>query len=102
MSSEKKRMSLAEKWERLTFADDFIFCRVLEKNLDITKEILELLLEIQIDKVELSSAQKDCKTDYLSKGERFDVYVKDGRGRCFDIEIQTSHLTDLAKRARYY
>ncbi len=99
---KKKRMSLAEKWERLTFADDFIFCRVLEKNLDITKEILELLLEIQIDRVELSSAQKDCKTDYLSKGARFDVYVKDGSGRCFDIEIQTSHLTDLAKRARYY
>ena len=55
-----------------------------------------------IDRVELSSAQKDCKTDYLSKGARFDVYVKDGTGRCFDIEIQTSHLKDLPKRARYY
>ena len=99
---EKHKLSPAEKWERLTFADDFIFCRVLEKNLDVTKEILELLLDIQIDRVELSSAQKDCKTDYLRKGVRFDVYVKDGSGRCFDIEIQTSHLTDLAKRARYY
>ncbi len=38
----------------------------------------------------------------MSKGARFDVYVKDGSGRCFDIEIQTSHLIDLAKRARYY
>ena len=99
---EKKRLSPAEMWESLTFADDFIFCRVLEKNLDVAKEILELLLDIQIDRVELSSAQKDCKTDYLSKGARFDVYVKDGSGRCFDIEIQTSHLTDLVKRARYY
>ena len=102
MSNEKKKMSLAKKWESLTFADDFIFCRVLEKNLDVAKEILELLLDIQIDRVELSSAQKNCKTDYLSKGARFDVYVKDGTGRCFDIEIQTSHLKDLPKRARYY
>ena len=99
---EKHKLSPAEAWEKLTFADDFIFCKVLEKNLDFTKELLELLLNIQIDRVELSSAQKDCKSNYLSKGARFDVYVKDGTGRCFDIEIQTSHFSDLSKRARYY
>ena len=99
---ETKNLSPAEKWEQLTFADDFIFCKVLEKNLDFTKELLELLLNIQIERVELSSAQKDCKSNYLSKGARFDVYVKDGTGRCFDIEIQTSHFSDLSKRARYY
>ncbi len=99
---ETKHLTPAEKWERLTFADDFIFYKVLEKNLDFTQELLELLLDIKIDHIEQPAAQKDFKADYFSKGARFDVYVKDGTGRCFDIEIQTSHFLDLAKRARYY
>ncbi len=99
---EKKRMSLAEKWENLTFANNFIFCKVLEENPDITKEILELLLDIQIDHIEQPASQKEFKVDFDSRGIRFDVYVKDGDGRSFDIEIQTSHFLDLGKRARYY
>ncbi len=97
-----KPLTPAQKWEQLTFADDFIFYKVLEKNLDFTQELLELLLDIKIDHIEQPSPQKDCKPHYFSKGARFDVYVKDGTGRCFDIEIQTSHFLDLAKRARYY
>lgn len=99
---KSNHLTPAEKWEQLTFADDFVFCRILEKNPDVTKELLELLLDIKIERIEKPAAQKDCKTDYLSRGARFDVYVKDGTGRCFDIEIQTANFSDLAKRARYY
>ena len=102
MSSEKKKMTLAEKWESLTFANNFIFCKVLEDNPDITKEILELLLDIQIDHIEQPASQKEFKVDFDSRGIRFDVYVKDGGGRSFDIEIQTSHFLNLGKRDRYY
>ena len=102
MSNEKKRMSFAEKWESLTLANNFIFCKVLEDNPDITKEILELLLDIQIDHIEQPASQKEFKVDFDSRGIRFDVYVKDGGGRSFDIEIQTSHFLNLGKRARYY
>lgn len=44
------------------------------------------------------------KVDYDSRGIRLDVYVKDGTGRCFDIEVQTSVEKELAlaKRTRYY
>ena len=97
-----KTLTPAQRWERLTFADDYIFCRVLSQNLEITKELLEILLDIKIDHVEQAASQKESKVDYYSKGVRFDVYVKDGTGRCFDIEIQTSHYSNLAKRARYY
>ena len=97
-----KTLTPAQRWERLTFADDYIFCRVLSQNLEITKELLEILLDIKIDHVEQAASQKENKVDFLSKGVRFDVYVKDGTGRCFDIEIQTSHYSNLAKRARYY
>ena len=97
-----EKLTPAQRWERLTFADDYIFCRVLSQNLEITKELLEILLDIKIDHVEQAASQKENKVDFLSKGVRFDVYVKDGTGRCFDIEIQTSHYSNLAKRARYY
>ena len=46
-----------------------------------------MLLNIQIERLELSEAEKTIDVDFLSKGVRFDVYVKDGTGRCFDIEM---------------
>lgn len=92
----------AEKWERATLADNFIFCKVMTANPDLCKELLELLLNIKIERIEIPVAERSFKVDYDSKGIRFDVYVKDGTGRCFDIEIQTTNRTNLAKRARYY
>ena len=91
-----------EKWESLTLADNFIFCKVMEDNPDVCKELLEMLLEIKIDRIEKPVSERNFKVDFDSKGIRFDVYVKDGTGRCFDIEIQTAHFTNLSKRARYY
>ena len=61
-----------------------------------------MLLNIQIERLELSQAEKTIDVDFLSKGVRFDVYVKDGTGRCFDIEMQTTDRKNLPKRARYY
>lgn len=92
----------AEKWEQATLADNFIFCKVMTANPDLCKELLELLLNIKIERIEIPVAERSFKVDYDSKGIRFDVYVKDGTGRCFDIEIQTTNRTNLAKRARYY
>ena len=66
--------------------------------------MLELLLNIKIDRIEMPEAERTIKADYDSRGIRLDVYVKDGTGRCFDIEIQTSVEKELAlaKRTRYY
>ena len=99
---EMHELTHAEKWERATLADNFIFCKVMTANPDLCKELLELLLNIKIERIEIPVAERSFKVDYDSKGIRFDVYVKDGTGRCFDIEIQTTNRTNLAKRARYY
>ncbi len=96
------RHEVAKKWEDLTLANNFIFCKVLEENPDVAKELLELLLDIKIDRLERPQSEKQFKTDFVSRGIRFDVYVKDGNGRSFDIEIQTTRKTNLIKRARYY
>ncbi len=99
---QRQELTPAQKWERLTLADNFIFCKVLEDNPEVCRHLIEILLNIKIDRIEKPAAEKSVKTDFISHGIRFDVYVKDGNGRSFDIEIQTTHSTSLAKRARYY
>ncbi|MDE7226824.1 MAG: Rpn family recombination-promoting nuclease/putative transposase [Treponemataceae bacterium] len=100
--NNKPKLTPAQKWERATLADNFIFCKVMTANPDLCKELLEMLLGIEIDRIEQPLAEHSLKSDYNSKGIRFDVYVKDGTGRCFDIEVQTTSRKSLARRARYY
>ena len=71
------RQEVAKKWEDLTLANNFIFCKVMEENPDVAKELLELLLDIKIDRLERPQSEKQFKTDFVSRGIRFDVYVKD-------------------------
>ena len=99
---QRHELTPAQKWERLTLADNFIFCKVLEDNPEVCRHLIEILLNIKIDRIEKPAAEKSLKTDFISRGIRFDVYVKDGNGRSFDIEIQTTRSTSLAKWARYY
>lgn len=100
----KHELTPAEKWERLSFKDNYIFCKVMETNPDICKKMLELLLNIEITQIEIPTAERSMKVAYDSKGIRLDVYVKDNTGRSFDIEVQTSVAKKLSllKRARYY
>jgi predicted transposase/invertase (TIGR01784 family) len=104
---EYKGMNTNEKikltaWKKLPLSDNLIFCDVMERNPDVCKELLEMLLDIKIDRIEKPSAEKSIQTDPESKSVRMDVYVKDGTGRTFDVEMQTTHKTNLPKRARYY
>ena len=94
--------SLEAQWKNASLSNNFIFCRVMSENLDLCKDFLEMLLNIQIERLELSQAEKTIDVDFLSKGVRFDVYVKDGTGRCFDMEMQATDRKNLPERARDY
>lgn len=76
------------KYELLKFTDDFMFCKVLENNPDLCRELLEVILAIKINKVEHISKQKEIKVKSDGKGVRFDVYLEDSDNRVFDIEMQ--------------
>ena len=88
-------------WEELTFANNFLFCKIMESNPDLCRQILEMLLQIKIDHLESPQGERTMMETIESKTVRFDVYVKDEK-RVFDIEIQTTNNLDLPKRARYY
>ncbi len=88
-------------WEKITLANNFLFCKIMESNPDLCKHLIEILLHIEIDHLEIPQAEKAMKETLDSKSVRFDVYTKDDR-RIFDLEIQTTNKTNLPKRARYY
>lgn len=97
----EKEQTLSEKWESLTLANNFIFCKVMESRPDLCKHLLEILLHIKIDHIEIPEREKDFKVDFNSKGIRFDVFTQN-ENQVFDIEIQTTNKKNLRKRARYY
>ena len=95
----KKRI---KEYNELDFTDDFMFCMILENNLELCKELLELILDIKIKKVELANSQKRIDLTYDGKGVRLDVYVNDSENTVYDIEMQTTKQKELPKRTRYY
>ena len=97
----KKPKSSTKSWEELTFADNFLFCKILESEPELCKQLLELLLHIKIDHLEVPQMERTMQEGIESKSVRFDVYTKDDN-RIFDLEIQTTDTKNLPKRARYY
>lgn len=90
----------SKAWEDLNFSDNFIFCKVMQDK-EICKEMLEILLNIRIEKINYLQAENPIENFYDSRGIRLDVYVKDSK-RIFDLEIQTGNYDDLILRSRYY
>ncbi|MCR4578853.1 MAG: Rpn family recombination-promoting nuclease/putative transposase, partial [Treponema sp.] len=90
----------SKPWNELTFADNFIFCKVMLDE-ELCKKFIEILLGIKVAKIEYLNTENQIENYYDSHGVRLDVYVKDS-DRIFDIEIQTGDYDDLLLRARYY
>ena len=89
-----------KKFEDLTFADHYIFEKVLQ-NREICQELLERLLKIKIDHIEYPEIEKTISPYYETKGVRLDVYLKDS-DKVFDIELQNAIDEDLPLRTRFY
>ncbi|MCR5045676.1 MAG: Rpn family recombination-promoting nuclease/putative transposase [Treponema sp.] len=102
MSETPKALTLEEKWENATIANNFIFYKVMRNNPSVCKELLEILLEFKIENIQMSQ-EEEIAIDFGSKGIRMDVYVKDKDGqKVYNIELQTTDTGELPERARYY
>ncbi|MBR5965720.1 MAG: Rpn family recombination-promoting nuclease/putative transposase [Treponema sp.] len=102
MEISQTELTPQEKWEQATIANNFIFYKVMRHNPDVCKELLEILLEFKIERIEMSQ-EEVVDIDFASKGIRMDVYVKDGDGlKAYNIEMQTTDTEELPERARYY
>ncbi len=89
------------KWEELGLSNDFIFGKVMRKP-ELCKEMLETILGIEIECLEYPEAQKSINEDKDARSVRLDIYVKNGNGEIFNVEVQTLNTGELPKRSRYY
>ena len=98
----EKHMTNATAWEELQISNDFIFGKVMQDP-KLCKELLQRILPgLKIDHIEYPETQKAIRPDIDAKSVRLDVYVEDGKGTVYDIEMQVGMSKELPKRTRYY
>ena len=68
---------MVKSYEELTFADDFMFCKILQNNPDVCKELTELILGRKIGSFVELETQKAVKITADGHGVRFDVYFEE-------------------------
>ena len=89
-------------WEELGISNDFMFGKVMQDS-ELCRELLQRILpDLEIDHVEYPELQKGIRPDADAKSVRLDVYVRDGRGTVYDIEMQVTDTRELPRRMRYY
>ena len=98
----EKHMTNATVWEELQISNDFIFGKIMQDP-KLCKGLLQRILPgLKIDRIEYPETQKAIRPDIDAKSVRLDVYVEDGKGTVYDIEMQVSTSKELPKRTRYY
>lgn len=88
-------------FERLELKDDFMF-GVVMRNPRYCKPFLETILGIRISHLEYPASQQTIDLSADAKSVRLDVYVEDGKGTVYNVEMQTTPRRNLPKRMRYY
>lgn len=91
----------AQNYKELGFTNDFIFAKVM-RNPKLCKHLLEVILDLEIEHIEYPEEQKSIDLLLKARSVRLDVYVKDGIGTIYNIEMQTTNPGNLPKRSRYY
>ena len=89
----------SKKLKDLTIRDNFMFAAVMMEQ-NNCKHFLEMVLKIEIERIEISY-EKSIIYNPEFKGIRLDVFVKDEKNTCYDIEMQVVKQ-ELGKRSRYY
>lgn len=100
--AEEIRLPGEKEYEKLTFTDNFLFCKIMEKNPRLCKQLLETILNVKIRKLVFAGREEAIGVTPQGKSIRLDVYVEDGEGTVYDIEMQVSEKKNLPKRLRYY
>ena len=102
MDGMNDKDKIYDVWEDLSISNDFLFGKVMQ-DVELCRELLQRILpELDIDHIEYPELQKGIKLDADAKSVRLDVYVRDGKGTVYDIEMQVTSAKELPKRTRYY
>ena len=91
-----------KNYEELSIADNFMFCKVFSTRLDLSREIIEIILDRKIKKVKSVVSEKTVQITSDAKSIRLDIFLDDENGSVYDLEMQVAKEEFLSKRARYY
>ena len=91
-----------QEYEELTFANNFIFCKIMQNYPDLCKELVELILNRKIGNIVSNNSEQVIETSPDGKGVRLDVFFEDDLSCMYDIEMQVISNTDLPRRSRFY
>lgn len=93
---------IQKQYQELTFTDNFMFCKIMEKHPGLCRQMLEIILDVKINRIVSADREEVLGVTPEGKSIRLDVYVEDDKGTVYDIEMQTSDKKNLPKRSRYY
>lgn len=82
----------------LELKDALMFGRVM-RNASLCKQVLEVILGIEIDHVEYLNTEQEISAAIDARSVRLDVYLK-ASDKVYDIEMQTTDAP-YGKRMRY-
>lgn len=100
-ADQDTRLTPAEKWEQARITNSFLFYKIMTSNPEECRQLIEILLEKPIERIEFLTGEHAIDIDWDAKGIRLDVYVK-GTDEVYDLEMQAVDTGELPKRARYY
>lgn len=96
-----------KSYDTLDFTDDFLFCKILTTDLELTRELLEIILNTRIRKVKIAESQKGMKLTPYGRGVRLDVYVPERLKNFLEFirdrkpkDTFTERLDDHVQKAR--
>lgn len=101
MQKESATAAPIKDFKELDLTDNFMFSAVM-KDPELCKPLLEMILDVKIVRIVYTEKEKAVATKSDTKSIRLDVYVQDGRGTVYDIEMQTTNPGNLPLRSRYY
>ncbi len=100
-NEKSKDQAVLKAFRELTLADRFIFYKVMQDR-ELCKRLLEIILDVEIERIEYPEGEKTIEVKDDAKGIRLDIYVRDEKRTVYNVEMQAVHAADLPQRSRYY
>lgn len=95
-------IGMSKSLQDLTLMNDFLFSVVMRQE-QFCKPLLEYILKVRIKKIVYINEQESIEAGaHDAKSVRLDVYIEDGEGTVYDLEVQTTDKRNLGRRMRYY
>jgi hypothetical protein len=91
-----------QNYEELTITNNFIFCKVMQSNPNLCKQLVELIINRKISHMVGLNSEQTIEITPDGKGIRLDVYFEDDGSTMYDIEMQVESNKNLARRSRFY